>query len=245
MTQPQTFGPLNVRLIHPDKTPNMLVLLNHGYGAPGDDLVDLGHFYRSGDTTLREHALFAFPAAPKVLYNAPMQGRAWWDIDVARLEARARGGDVSPFFDVFPEGLKESRRALLSCLEALRASFPSLQSFVFGGFSQGAMLAADVVFRSAIEAKGLILFSGTWLGGDEWQAAAAKRDQLTLFQSHGRQDPILPFERAEMMFKRLEKSGIANVMFHPFQGAHAIPRSCLEDSLKVLGALQNDRSPNL
>src|SRR6185369_8839181 len=77
-----------------------LVVLLHGFGAPGDDLVPL---FRQLDVP--REVRFAFPAAPldlRTLGAGYAGGRAWWMIDVAALDARARGGTRERRTDTVP-----------------------------------------------------------------------------------------------------------------------------------------------
>src|SRR5262245_12603157 len=53
-----------------------LVVLLHGFGAPGDDLVGL---WRVLDVP--RDIRFAFPEAPHGVPGGLVQGRAWWHLD--------------------------------------------------------------------------------------------------------------------------------------------------------------------
>src|ERR1700741_2128069 len=70
-----------------------VVVLMHGFGAPGDDLAQL---WRVMDVP--REVRFVFPAAPLAPREfAPFGGRAWWMIDVAALQrgaARDRSGET-------------------------------------------------------------------------------------------------------------------------------------------------------
>src|SRR4051812_26327447 len=78
-----------------------LVVLMHGFGAPGDDLVELARFMR-----VPKSVRFLFPEAPLSLDEG--YGRAWWLLDLALFERRARGERVDRSQEV-PDGLKEAR----------------------------------------------------------------------------------------------------------------------------------------
>ena len=69
--------------------------------------------------------------------------------------------------------------------------------------------------------------SGTLLTADTWAQKADARTGLPVFQSHGRVDPLLPFEGATWLKELLEEAGMP-VEFHPFNGAHTIPQDVLE-----------------
>jgi phospholipase/carboxylesterase len=65
------------------------------------------------------------------------------------------------------------------------------------------------------------VLSGTLLTPPEWQRLASGRRGLRVLQSHGHNDPILPFERAEQLRHILLEAGM-DVEFVPFSGGHGI-----------------------
>jgi len=103
---------------------------------------------------------------------------------------------------------------------------------VLGGFSQGAMVTTDLALRQDEAPAALVILSGTLLAESEWRARAVRRKGLRVLQSHGRQDPILPFAEAVLLRDLLQESGLA-VEFLPFDGPHTIS----EEALDRLGAL--------
>jgi phospholipase/carboxylesterase len=192
-----------------------LVVLMHGFGAPGDDLASLWRVIDAPAGTR-----WAFPAAPVALGGMAMGGRAWWMIDVERLLAeRARGGDT--LAREAPAGLSEAHARVVALLDALDAEIhPS--AVVLGGFSQGAMLACDVALRTSRELAGLVLLSGTLVARDEWAPLVSRRHGLRVFQSHGVADAMLPYAQAEKLRDMLQEGGAA-VTWVPFRGGHEIP----------------------
>jgi phospholipase/carboxylesterase len=201
-----------------------LVVLLHGYGAPGDDLVPLWRVL-----PVRREVRFAFPEAPLELSELGGWGaRAWWPIDVARLQAAVAQGRERDLSADEPAGLADAHEKLVATLDALEARLrvPAGQLFL-GGFSQGAMLACDVALGGTRPLAGLALLSGTLLSATRWQAAMAARQGLRVFQSHGRQDPLLPFSAAERLRTLWSDAG-AEVEFHAFNGGHEIPAGVLQ-----------------
>lgn len=197
-----------------------VVVLMHGFGAPGTDLVPLWR-----ELAVPAAVRFVFPEAPLEL---GFGGRAWWQIDMARLQDRFTEGAVARLTKEVPEGIDAARAAVLGLLTALERDFGSKpETTVIGGFSQGAMLATDVVLRSERAFAGLALLSGTIISHDEWQPLMTARKGLPVVQSHGRADPVLPFAVAEQLHRELSSAGLA-VEFVPFNGGHGIPGSVLE-----------------
>ncbi len=230
-------GKLTVRRLGANKD-GLVVVLCHGFGAPGDDLVPVGRALPAPSGT---H--FVFPEArlslaevlgmPQALVGP---ARAWWPIDMERLEKAMRGGDVRDMSREVPEGLSESRAALLSLLDALAAEGIGSERVVLGGFSQGAMLATDVALRDPRPLAALVIWSGTLICENEWLPLMASRKDLPVYMSHGEDDPILPFSLAKNLEGELTKAGIT-VQFRAFRGGHAIPPPVLSDVAALLAKL--------
>lgn len=226
-------GPLTVRLIDVDRPvgsdapppPRALVVLCHGYGAPGHDLVGIGAEMLSTRPELVGRVLFAFPEAPLAVQGG---GRAWWQIDIGRFQRAAMTGDIAKLLDEVPEGLPAARKALQASVEELvRATGLPMSHVVLGGFSQGAMVSTDLGLRLEEAPAALAIMSGTLINRPEWSKLADKRRGLHVLQSHGTSDPILPYAAALELQKLLEGAGLL-VDFTPFAGGHGIDGAVVE-----------------
>ncbi len=199
-----------------------LVILLHGYGAPGDDLVALGEVLRGPAGTR-----WVFPEGFLKFDMGYGDARAWWMIDMERLEADRRAGRVRDLSSEVPPGLPQARQALETFLTALPRLLPvESRHTIIGGFSQGAMLTCDLVMRTAFPCAGLIQLSGTLLAKQDWRPSVGKRAGLPVFLSHGTQDPVLPYVMAERLRDELMKGGL-DVEWHRFHGGHEIPEPVL------------------
>jgi phospholipase/carboxylesterase len=223
-----SLGGLDVLILdpgQPDHPADLNIVLCHGFGAPGDDLVALGPELARLAPSLATRVRWIFPEGPLSL--APMGfegGRAWWSIDLERMFLE-RNWDL--YSEEVPPGLPQSRRLLMAMLEELsRATKVPLRRTVLGGFSQGAMLTTDVTLRMDEPPLGLCILSGSLISRPEWSERAPRRAGLPFFQSHGRQDPILPFAVAEKLHRLLSDSGLKGELV-PFNGPHAIPMAAL------------------
>jgi len=199
-----------------------VVILLHGFGAPGDDLVSLWRMVRVPDTFR-----FVFPAAPLHLPGVIPGGRAWWMLDIDRMArdvASGRNRDLR----IVPDGSASAREQLLAMLDALDQDRGLSASHVFlGGFSQGAMLACDLVVRSARPFAGLIVLSGSIMAQQEWEARWPARTGLPVFQSHGTDDPVLSYDTATHLRDTFRRHGLP-VAWHAFRGGHEIPVPVLD-----------------
>jgi phospholipase/carboxylesterase len=208
------------------------VVLMHGFGAPGDDLVGLAEML-----DVPEGTTFVFPEALHALSELPTlrvlgDGRAWWPIDFERRASAIERGALHELLREEPPGLARAREAVLRMLDSLPR-----ERLVLGGFSQGAMLAADVALRSDVKLDGLVLLSGTIIAEDEWRARLASRAGLPVFQSHGTDDPLLPYAIAEQLRDALVAAGMS-VTFDSFDGGHGIPPATMKRLGEWLRALK-------
>lgn len=210
------------------------VVLCHGFGAPGDDLVGLyGELVHARPELARQR--FIFPEAPLSLGPG---SRAWWLIDFAGLERVQRGdaGALRAFRKQEPEGMPAARAAHRKLVDEVSAQTKlPISKIALGGFSQGAMLATDVTLRLEEGPRALAVLSGTLLLEDVWRQKAKARAGLRVLQSHGLEDPLLGFDLAEALRDLLKEAG-CKVDFLPFRGGHTIPLNVLEK----LSALLDD-----
>jgi len=190
----------------------------HGFGAPGDDLVPLADELAVGNVR------WVFPEAPLELAGVYGDARAWWLLDLAKLERDLASGRPRDRRDEIPEGLAGAREQVSRLVDQVEARFGP--RIVLGGFSQGAMLSLDVALHRDVPPAALVVMSGTLLAESEWKPRMAKLAGVPVLQSHGRADQLLPFSIAEILRDQLRAAG-ANVDFHAFVGGHEIPRAVL------------------
>lgn len=223
--------------------PKLACVLCHGYGAPGTDLVGIAGELFAAHPGLRGRVRFFFPEAPLALDFMPFGGRAWWHIDVDRFQRAAMTGDIEPLLRETPEGLPAARKALLAAIEEIcRTTKLPPGQIVIGGFSQGAMVSTDVALRMEEAPAGLAVLSGTLLCRDDWERLAARRRGMPVLQSHGTQDPILPYAAALELRGTLERAGL-DVEFVSFRGGHGIDGDVLDRLAALLASrLEMERS---
>jgi phospholipase/carboxylesterase len=195
-----------------------LVVLLHGFGAPGDDLVGLTPMLDAPAGTR-----FLFPVGPLPLQMGYAESRAWWMIDLEKLQRDRAAGRPRDLSEEIPKGLVEARGEVVALLEdATRRLGADPSRTIIGGFSQGAMLACDVAWRMERPFAGLVVLSGTLLARREWAPLLPKRKGLPVLQSHGSDDPLLPFAQAEALRTLLSQAGLL-VDWVGFRGGHEIP----------------------
>lgn len=209
-----------------------VVVLLHGFGAPGTDLVGL-----AGELGGPKNTRFVFPEAPEIAdvgMPPPHEGRAWWQIDMLNLQLAVMGRNWAALAAHVPDGLVRARETLEAFLSALDARLGLAGvPLVLGGFSQGAMLTCDLALRSERSLAGLLLFSGSIIAEAEWLARFERQTPGRVFQSHGRQDPILPFPLAEQLHGHFVAKGW-EARWVPFDGGHGIGGEALRGARAFL-----------
>ena len=239
MIQTATLGGLTVRTVEPaGGSAEANVVLCHGFGAPGNDLVSLAEAVRTRRPDLAGRVAFHFPAAPTPLDDRGLPGgRAWWWIDLNRLAALDAAGRADDFTREVPPEIEGVRGLLDGCVAALlERDGLTAGRLVLGGFSQGAMLATDYALRSPDPLGGLCLFSGALVADEHWSEWAGRCPTRRVFQSHGRSDRILPFRAGERLRDLLTDAG-HEVDFLAFDGPHTIPAAGLDGLVRRIDAV--------
>ena len=189
MTQtPSLTGP--VVLPQSGGPPKSLVVLLHGYGSNGEDLIGLTPFWRDAlpDT------LFVAPNAPQICPGAP-DGYQWWALTSLSPEARAAG-------------VRQSAPILTAFLDDLLARFGLAEDrLVLIGFSQGTMMALHVGPRRAGAIAGIIGFSG--MLADPVALSQEVRSKPPVLLIHGDADDVLPVSSLARAQEALETQGFA------------------------------------
>jgi phospholipase/carboxylesterase len=230
--EPTRIGPLRVRALGSGDGP--AILLCHGFGAPGDDLVPLARAIDAGPGVR-----WFFPEAPIELdLGWGQSGRAWWRIEMARMARLLAGGQGAQLLEETPDGLLDARAKLEATIAALEQDHGVRRDrLIVGGFSQGAMLTTELALHAEVPFAGLAILSGMLVSAPRWVVAAGARGpSIRALQTHGQRDPVLPFAGAEALRAMLVQAGAA-VEWVPHGGQHEIPPIALER----LGAFARSR----
>jgi len=235
----KVWGKLESILIAPRSTPpSVLVVLCHGFGAPGTDLVSLAEEIVPLLPESDFKPAFLFPSAPLDLEDSHgmPDARAWWLINMAKLAELSAVDNLDALRDEIPPGIDEARQALEGCVEACISDKQwSSSQLVLGGFSQGAMLSVDAAIRSPkLSPVALIAWSGALICESSWQHAFRTRPRsFRVFQSHGRQDMILPISTGRALSGFLKDLGLP-LQYAEFSGPHTIAMESLEGAAHLL-----------
>jgi phospholipase/carboxylesterase len=170
-----------------------LVVLLHGVGADGQDLIELAPVWAEA----LPDAVFVAPDAPSPCDMFPPGapfGRQWFtlqDRSPARLSAGVRA--VAPAVEAFLEA------------ELARLSLPA-SALALMGFSQGAMTALFTGLRRATPPAAILAYSGALLAPESLAAEIASRPPVLLV--HGEADDIVPAQASRMAESVLRAAGV-------------------------------------
>lgn len=187
--------------------PRQLVVLCHGLGADGHDLIDLGPHWAAA----LPDAAFVAPDAPSPCEGSPF-GRQWFSV-ADRTPARMLAG-VTAAAAVL-DGFIDAELARLGLGPA---------DYALMGFSQGAMTALFTGLRRVVPPRGILAMSGALIAADELPARA---DWPPVLIVHGEDDAVVPVERSRVAQRALEAGGFeVQAMYCPRLG-HGIDEAGL------------------
>jgi phospholipase/carboxylesterase len=205
-----------------DEVGGAAVVLLHGWGAPGDDLVPLA---RELD---RPRTRFFMPAGPLPEMGG---GRAWWHLDPNDRPVHAWDDQETAGHQPHHQVLA-ARAAVQTVLRTIQSRYRP-DTLLLGGFSQGAMLSLDVALAAAPAVDKVAALSGVMLADSLGALKTPRPKRPPVFVSHGRRDDMLAYKGGEKAKELLERHGY-QVTFHPFDGGHAIPPDVVEGLRKFL-----------
>ena len=208
--------------------PPSLVLL-HGYGSSAEQWMPFTQTIR-----LPAPGRFIFPQAPATIMTiaGQEQGRAWWPLQLASYRSSLTA--LPDLTHARPPELADAASLVREVVDDVEQS--SGGPIILGGFSQGAMIAAEVAFRSTARVDALVFLSGTPVDEASWQSGFVHRRGMPVFVSHGRNDPVLSFELAERFRSHLQRAGL-QVTWVPFDGGHEMPASVIVELNSFLKGL--------
>ena len=171
-------------------TPTQLIMLLHGVGADGRDLIEMAPHLGQ----IFPNAAFVAPNAPN-RYDQGLSGYQWISSGI-RVEAEVIAAVQEPaailntFIDkeLQDHGIGPDKLALV-------------------GFSQGTMMSLYTAPRRAQPIAGVLGYSGRLVGGDHLAAETVSRPPI--FLAHGEMDPVVPVESMDVAERILSESGFS------------------------------------
>jgi len=166
------------RLAPRSGTAQQLVVFLHGYGADGNDLIDIGRAWQQ----YLPQAAFVSPHAPEACAQAPV-GRQWFALTMRDPNERWLGvTKAAPRLEHFLDA------------ELARHRLPPA-ALALVGFSQGTMMALHVGLRRAVPPAAIVGYSGVLVAPAELDAeafAAEIKSRPPVLLVHGERDDLIP-----------------------------------------------------
>lgn len=189
-----------------------LVILLHGWGADGPNLIDLADFFAQ-----------ALPDAQFIAPNAPYP-----------CEANPYGYQWFSLMDREPSHMLEGARGAADILnrfidEQLKTLGLENKNLGLVGFSQGTMTALHVALRRTPAIGCVVGFSGALIGAELLAKEITSRPPISLI--HGNADDVVPYSSLAHAEAALKEHGVA-IQAHtrPFLG-HSIDM----EGIKIAG----------
>ncbi|MBI4275349.1 MAG: prolyl oligopeptidase family serine peptidase [Rhizobiales bacterium] len=155
-----------------------LIVFLHGYGADGNDLIELGRAWQP----LLPDTAFVSPHAPEPCGQAPV-GRQWFALTFRDPNERWTGVQkAAPILERFLDS------------ELARRNLPA-SSLALVGFSQGTMMALHVGLRRATAPAAIVGYSGMLVVPENAKPeafAAEIRARPPVLLVHGDRDDLIP-----------------------------------------------------
>ncbi len=187
------------------------VVLLHGYGADGNDLIGLAPLFAEN---LPDAAFFS-PHAPELFELAPF-GRQWFTLQGYDPDMLRRDPDrLASVFTTMYEGAQKSAGPLNAYLDQILTDLnldPHALALI--GFSQGTMMAMHVGLRRLPQIGAIVGYSGALVGSQHLSEEGQAAPPVLLV--HGSVDEVVPVAALTHMQRVLDEQGITYT-------AHIVP----------------------
>ena len=195
------------------KTATSILVLLHGYGSNGDDLMGLSPFFARAlpDT------VFYSPNAPSPIEGGFMGGYQWFGLGGYDPNAMMRDPQhLANTFKNLRPGTEAAAAVLNKYLDQLLAHHGlAANRLALLGFSQGTMMSLHVGLRRAEQIAGILGYSGALTGPDMLAGEIKSKPPVALV--HGDADPVVPYAAMAAAEKTMTAAGV-KVETHTVRG---------------------------
>ena len=179
-----------------------LLILLHGFGSNEDDLFSFYSYLPKKYTIISLRAPF----------ELPMQGYAWYNINFDK--------EMNKFND--HKQANDSIQLILKFINEISLKYNvDNKSVSLLGFSQGTIISYALALNFPLRFKSIIGFSG-YIDKEMLNIKSNELyKNLNFYISHGKEDPVIPFDWSKKSAELLDKLNI-NYSFKEFKSGHTI-----------------------
>ena len=207
--------------------PKQVVVLLHGYGSNGEDLISLAPYWQKA----LPDAVFLSPDAPHNCEIAPNLGFQWFSLKGANpAEDLVVDRDPTKYLN----GVREAAPVLSKYLDEVLDHYGlENENMALVGFSQGCMMALHVGLRRGERVAGILGYSGSLIDVNGLDVA----HKVPIHLMHGQEDEVVPIESYYHAKEALQKAGF-DVSGHstPHLG-HSIDEDGVEAGARFLQSI--------
>lgn len=210
-------------------TTKSVVILLHGYGADGNDLIGLAPQLAAA---LSDTSIYS-PNAPFPCELSPF-GRQWFSLAEYDPEFLRRAPEtMSGALAAMAEGARKNAAYVDDFINHVMETHDvSADKVALVGFSQGTMMALQTAPRREKQIAGVVGFSGALLGEQAFGSEIKSRPPMVLV--HGTADPIVPIEASRLAKETLAANGIEVSLHERPNLQHGIDAEGFEIALSFL-----------
>jgi len=220
----KNLGTLDCFIIETDtgEKPKHAVILLHGYGADGKDLISLGNDWKD----FLPETVFIAPNAPDICDDTPF-GRQWFPLNRFTKDAM-----LEQMMAIAPKISKH--------IEDIIDHYSVPPSRVtLCGFSQGCMLALEIALTAENPYAGLLGYSGMLLNDD---MASLTNKETLIHMIHGTADMVIPSSEWNHTTKSLTEAGYQVSGYKTKGLAHGIDREGIDSGKHFIKMCSAEKS---
>ncbi len=197
--------------------PKQIIVLLHGYGSNGRDLISLAPYWRDA----APEALFTSPNAP---FPCEMGvGFQWFSLAEYTPENLLQGTqEAAPLLDNYLDKLLEEHDL-------------TNKELILAGFSQGTMMSLYTGPRRTDTIAGVLGYSGALIGAED----LATQNKPPIHLIHGESDEVVPLAAYHDAVQKLTQNGF-DVSGHSTPGlGHSIDETGIESGASFINKIVN------
>ena len=218
-----------------ESPPDVVFVFLHGYGSNTRRTKKmaetvLNHSFLPPTSRFLQPTCTSIPTVRFLIPQAPHDVAdgvfSWWKLPNIGLAASVILTGTRQLESYNPENdLQECRELMNSYLRRVQESYPDA-ILVLGGFSQGSLLAADLILTRSYYRKPdmVVLMSTTLIEKQTWVSHIEKHKKplldIYILQTHGVYDLVLAFSEAKKFFWLLSFNNKNVTEFYPFDSGH-------------------------